>query len=152
MLDMENQQQQELLNELSKGQWSKVSHLTKDECKKRQELFLQYQKEYNDTHDFKIVWNKMYPLIHDAVMSNVLKLNKHNFVKNFDEKVSEAELLLIQRYKNKPDYNFRSLVTLCYWAAVWACRQENVIMGDQEDSWERLQELQLREEHINDTF
>lgn len=140
---MEDQQQQESLK-----QWSRISHLTKEECKKRQDLFTQYQEEYNTTHDRKILWDKMYPLIHDACMSNILKLNKHHYVKEFDEKVSDVELLLIQRYINKPDYNFRSLVTLCYWAAVYICRNPNVIARDQENSFDELMEKQMREEHI----
>lgn len=59
-----------------KEQWSRVQQLSKQEMAERQELFTKYQKEYNETHDKNIYWEKLYPLIVDCVKSNVLKVNE----------------------------------------------------------------------------
>lgn len=132
------------------GTWSRNTTLTKEQLKNRQELFEQYQEEYNKTHDRNILWEKMYPLILDSVRSNILKLNNFHYVIDFEDKVGDAALLLMTRYCNKPDYNFRSLVTLGYWAAVYACRREEVIRREKNTvSYEQMiEELGLHEEHI----
>ena len=135
-----------------KEQWSRVQQLSKQEIAERQELFTKYQKEYNETHDKNIYWEKLYPLIVDCVKSNVLKVNQMHFVNNFEERCNDAVDLLSKRYLTKPNYNFKSLVTLCYFAAVWACRQKSVIHEDMEQSYEHLvDEMMMHEnEHIID--
>ena len=134
-------------NNLDLGTWSRKSPLTRQQIKNRQELFSRLQREYNETHDTDILWYKMYPLLEDAVKSALLKVNKYNFVEDFDEKTVDALDLLLTRYVRKPDYNFKSLATLSYWAAIYASRKPNVIMGDKAISWEVVtQDWMLHEE------
>ena len=136
------------------GVWSRTEPLTKKQIKNRQELFSKLQKEYNETHNTDILWYKMYPLLEDAVKSALCKVNGvNNFIEYWDEKVADALDLLLTRYVNKPDYNFRSLATLAYWAAVYASRKPNVIFRDKEQSYEVLMnEKLMHEEHIIDDF
>lgn len=138
--------------EMAKEQWSRVQQLSKKEMAERQVRFEHYQKQYNETHDAKILWTCLYPMFVDCCKSNILKINKHHFVINFEEKTDKAVDLLITRYLKKPQYNFKSLVTLCYWAAVWACRQKDIIQEDMEQSYEYLvDDMMLHEdEHIID--
>ena len=133
---------------LDLGTWSRKSPLTRQQQKNRQKLFSSLQKEYNETHDTDILWYKMYPLLEDAVKSALCKVNGvNNFIEYWDEKVVDALDLLLTRYINKPDYNFRSLATLAYWAAVYASRKPNVIMRDKDISWEVVtQDWMLHEE------
>ena len=133
---------------LDLGTWSRKRPLTSKQIKNRQELFAKLQKEYNETHDTDILWYKMYPLLEDAVKSALCKVNGvNNFIEYFDEKVVDALDLLLTRYIHKPEYNFRSLATLAYWAAVYASRKPNVIMGDKAISWEVVtQDWMLHEE------
>lgn len=129
------------------GVWSRTEPLTKQQQKNRQELFSKLQKEYNETHDTDILWYKMYPLLEDAVKSALCKVNKYNFVEDFEQKTIDGLDLLITRYIKRPDYNFRSLATLAYWAAVYASRKPNVIMSDKVISWEVVtQDWMLHEE------
>ena len=135
------------------GVWSRTEPLTKQQQKNRQELFSKLQKEYNETHDTDILWYKMYPLLEDAVKSAILKVNKYNFVEDFEQKTIDGLDLLIARYIKRPDYNFRSLSTLAYWAAVYSSRQPNTIGHDKAQSYEVLMnEKLMHEEHIIDDF
>lgn len=137
--------------DLDIGTWSRFSALTKEQLAKRQMLFTEYQKAYNDTHDTSILWLKMKPLIEDSIKSNILRLNKYNFVIDFDEKTDNATLLIMQRYIRNPSYNFTSLATLGYWAAVYACRKESIIQREKNTSSfeELIDEKHLHEEeHI----
>ena len=140
-------------NNLDLGTWSRTTPLTKKQQKNRQELFSKLQKEYNETHNADILWYKMYSLLEDAVKSALLKVNKYNFVEDFDEKTVDALDLLLTRYVRKPDYNFKSLATLSYWAAIYASRKPNVIFRDKDQSYEVLMEEKLMHEgHIIDDF
>ena len=135
------------------GVWSRTEPLTRQQQKNRQELFSKLQKEYNETHDTDILWYKMYPLLEDAVKSAILKVNKYNFVEDFEQKTIDGLDLLIARYIKRPDYNFRSLSTLAYWAAVYSSRQPNTIGHDKAQSYEVLMnEKLMHEEHIIDDF
>lgn len=136
------------------GVWSRTEPLTKKQQKNRQELFAKLQKELNETHNTDILWYKMYPLLEDAIKSALCKVNGvNNFIENWDEKVVDALDLLLTRYIRKPDYNFKSLATLAYWAAIYASRKPNVIMRDKDQSYEVLMnEKLMHEEHIIDDF
>lgn len=138
---------------LDLGTWSRKSPLTRQQQKNRQKLFSSLQEEYNKTHDTDILWYKMYPLLEDAVKSAILKVNKYNFVEDFEQKTIDGLDLLIARYIKRPDYNFRSLSTLAYWAAVYSSRQPNTIGHDKAQSYEVLMnEKLMHEEHIIDDF
>ena len=135
------------------GVWSRTEPLTRQQQKNRQELFSKLQKEYNETHDTDILWYKMYPLLEDAVKSAILKVNKYNFVEDFEQKTIDGLDLLIARYIKRPDYSFKSLATLAYWAAVYASRQPNTIGHDKCQSYEVLMnEKLMHEDHITDDF
>ena len=54
--------------------WSRQFQLSKAEQKRRQQVFSNAQAQYNQSGDKKILWEVMYPLIIDAVKSNVLKI------------------------------------------------------------------------------
>jgi len=101
--------------------------LTKEEQKKAQADFIHWQAEYNKTGDKIIVWEKLMPMFKDALGPTILKMNKFHFVQNFDEKLEDATLALVARYLKNPNYNFGSLATLCYWAALGICRKESVV-------------------------
>ena len=138
---------------LDLGTWSRKSPLTRQQQKNRQKLFSSLQEEYNKTHDTDILWYKMCPLLEDAVKSAILKVNKYNFVEDFEQKTIDGLDLLIARYIKRPDYNFRSLSTLAYWAAVYSSRQPNTIGHDKAQSYEVLMnEKLMHEEHIIDDF
>lgn len=127
-----------------------IGKLTKSEQKEAQRLFLQYQEEYNKTHNPEILWFKMEPLIKRALESAIKKVNKNNFVQDFDDKVADADTLLMKRYIKNPNYNFRSLPTLCYWAAIWACRRPEVVFY--ESKIDNITELQERKKGEEDDF
>lgn len=101
--------------------------LTKEEQKKAQADFEHWQAEYNKTGDKSIVWDKLMPMFKDALGPVILKMNKFHFVQNFDEKLDDATLILVTRYLKNQNYSFKSLVTLCYWAAMSVCRKKSTV-------------------------
>lgn len=127
--------------------------LSKEQQSANQQLFLTYQKEYNTTHDVNIVWFKLLPLIRLAMKPAILKLNKHNEVKDFEDKLEDAILLLITRYINNADYNYGSLATLCYWAAISVCRKKNVIAAEKYNlSYEEMIEKMIHQQHMEELY
>ena len=134
------------------GIWGREKLLTKEQLKNRQILFEQYQKEYNLNKDPAYFWEKLHPLILDAVKSAIIRVNGHaGFIPNYQYKVDIADELLVKRYIEKPNYNFGSLPTLAYFAAIYASRQARVINLDMEDSYDRIiEETFIREnEHVS---
>lgn len=134
------------------GTWDRKRPLTKEQLKNRQILFEQYQKEYNLNKSKEFFWEKLHPLILDAVKSAIIKVNGQvGFIPNYQYKVDLADDLLAKRYIGKPYYNFGSLPTLAYYAAVYASRQPQVIKLDMEDSYDRvIEETLIREnEHVS---
>lgn len=105
------------------GVFDRYKRLTDTQIHNRQILFEQYQSEYNRTGDKDILWFKMAPLIHDAVEASIMKLNNTGFILNYESKVEDAYLLIIARYIRRPDYNFKYLATLTYWASLYASRK-----------------------------
>lgn len=104
--------------------------LSKEEQQKNNQLFLQYQKEYNETHDKSILWNKMEPLLRVALAAAILKNNNNKPVKNFEDKIADGIIILIRRYVKNPDYNFGSLPTLVYYAALSVNKSKQVIFEE----------------------
>lgn len=134
------------------GIWDRKKNLTKEQLKNRQILFEQYQKEYNLNKDPAYFWTKLHPLILDAVKSAIIRVNGHvGFIPNYQYKVDIADDLLVKRYIEKPYYNFGSLPTLAYFAAIYASRQLQIINLDTEDSYDRIiEETLIREsEHAS---
>ena len=134
------------------GIWDRKKNLTKEQLKNRQILFEQYQKEYNLNKDPAYFWAKLHPLILDAVKSAIIRVNGHvGFIPNYQYKVDIADDLLVKRYIEKPYYNFGSLPTLAYFAAIYASRQIQIINLDTEDSYDRIiEETLIREnEHAS---
>jgi len=126
--------------------------LSKEEQDEAQKKFEDAQARYNATHDKNIVWFELMPLFEAAIGPSILKQNKGNFVQNFEDKVNEGVLNLVQRYIKNPDYSFRSLPTLVYWAAKNVCFKESVVNAERTSSFEELQENRLRQEHITEEF
>ena len=136
------------------GTWGRKKQLTKEEIKARQESFLSLQSEYNKTGSKELLWKQLYPLILDCCKSAVIKVNGYNknFIKNYDEKVEDAVYTIMNRYVKRQDYNFSSLVTLCYFAALGASRNKAIQNKDMEVSLTHLiDDTDWREqEHIID--
>lgn len=126
--------------------------LSTSEQRKAQKHFEDAQARYNATHDPNIVWFELVPLFRSAIRSSILKQNKGNFVQDFEDKVNEGVLNLASRYLKNPDYNYRSLPTLVYWAAKYVCFKEDVKNYEQASSYEELEEKRLRQEHITEEF
>ena len=109
------------------GEWSRTVPLTKEEQKQRQEKFLELQQKYNETGDKNILWFEMKPLIEDCCKSAVIKRNgKNGWFPNYEKKLEDAVDTIIMRYAKKQTYNYRSLVTLCYWAALGSSCNKNM--------------------------
>ena len=125
-------------------------YVDKEEQIRNQEEFTYWQNEYNKTGDVTILWEHLEPLFRKAAGPNILKINKFHYVKNFDEKVDNAVLLIMERYKKKPEYNFGSLVTLMYWAAVSVCHNKNTVAEEMTSfySYEDLIDKGMHEEHV----
>lgn len=137
------------------GVWDRKKQLTKEQLKNRQILFTQYQKEYNENKDVDFFWLKLHPLILDAVKSAVIKINRSiGYIPNYQEKVDIADDLLIVRYIKSPEYNFSSLSTLAYFAALYASREKTIVKLDKEDSYERIIEETLihENEHMTSIY
>lgn len=137
------------------GVWDRKKQLTKEQLKNRQNLFTQYQKEYNENKDVNFFWLKLHPLILDAVKAAVIKINGSvGYIPNYQEKVDIADDLLIARYIKSPEYNFNSLSTLAYFAALYASREKSIIELDKEDSYERIIEETLihENEHMTSIY
>lgn len=126
--------------------------LTREQQKENQKKFEDAQRRYNETHDVNIVWNELYPLIKAAAGPSIKKQNRHHEVQDYDIKVENACLLLVDRYLRKPDYHFQSLATLVYWAAKSVCFSEEVQASERAISYEALMEKRMREEHIAEEF
>ncbi len=126
------------------------NYVDKEAQEKAQSDFIYWQSEYNRTGDCSILWNKLEPLLRNAAGPNILKVNKHHEVKNFDEKVDDAVLLVLSRYKKDQNYSFQSLVTLMYWAAVSVCHNAKVVAAEQMSylSYEDLIEKGMHESHV----
>lgn len=129
------------------------NYVDKEAQKKAQEEFTKYQALYNQTGDISILWNNLEPLFRNAAGPNILKINKFHYVKNFDEKVDNAVLLIMERYAKNPKYNFESLVTLMYWAAISVCHNKNVVAEEMTSfySYEDMLEKGMHDEHILST-
>ena len=121
--------------------------------KEAQETFTYWQSEYNKTGDVSILWEHLEPLFRKAAGPCILKINMNHFVKNFEEKIDEVVLMLLERYKRKTSYNFGSLATLVYFAAFYVCRKENTVAEEMTSlySYEDLLEKGMHEEHILST-
>jgi len=115
------------------GVWDRRNPLSKEEIAERQLAFLEYQKQYNETGDKDILWFKMKPLIEDACKSAVIKINGSiGFIPNYEEKVETSVYLIIKRYTKNKDYNFGSLSSLAYYAALYASRNKDIQSADQQ--------------------
>lgn len=113
--------------QLAFGKWSRTEPLSVEEQRQRQEKFLELQKKYNETGDKNILWFEMKPLIEDCCKSAVIKRNgKNGWFPNYEKKVEDAVDTIIMRYVKKQTYNYRSLVTLCYWAALGSSCNKNM--------------------------
>lgn len=139
---------------LDVGVWDRQKPLTKTQLKNRQTLFEQYQKEYNENKDVNFFWLKLHPLILDAVKAAVIKINGSvGYIPNYQEKVDKADMLLVNRYIYKPTYNFGSLSTLAYFAALYSSRTKSIIEQDKEDSYERIiEETLLHDDHMQSIY
>ena len=115
--------------------------------------FEKWQAKYNETGDISILWDHLEPLFRNAAGPNILKINKNHYVKNFDDKVDNAVLLIMGRYTKNPKYNFGSLVTLMYWAAVSVCHNKNTVAEEMTSfySYEDLLEKGMHDEHVLST-
>ena len=101
--------------------------LTVEEQAAAQTNFTYWQAEYNKTGDKMIVWDKLMPIFKDALGPAILKMNNFHFVQNYEAKLDDATLTLVTRYLKNQNYNYNSLATLCYWAALAVCRKQSVI-------------------------
>lgn len=101
--------------------------LSKKEQAAAQANFEYWQAEYNKTGDKNIVWNNLLPIFRNALGPAILKGNMHHFVQNFEEKLDNAALTLVGRYLKNKDYNYNSLATLVYWAALAVNRKQSTI-------------------------
>lgn len=125
-------------------------YVDKELQKKAQADFTYWQSEYNKTGDNDILWNKIEPLLRSAAGPNILKVNQYHEVKNFDEKVDDAVLLVLSRYKKNQNYNFGSLVTLMYYAAISVSHNPKVVAAEKISyfSYEELLEKGMHESHV----
>lgn len=108
------------------GVFSRDKPLSQSQILARQELFSQYQEDYNKSHNKEVLWLKMAPLIKDAIEAAVMRINNKGFILNYDEKVDIAFFSLMKRYTNNPDYNYGSLSTLAYYAALYSSRNKEI--------------------------
>ncbi len=108
------------------GVFSRDKPLSQAQILARQELFSEYQEDYNKSHNKEVLWLKMAPLIKDAIEAAVMRINNKGFILNYDEKVDIAFFSLMKRYTNNPDYNYGSLSTLAYYAALYSSRNKEI--------------------------
>ena len=92
--------------------------LSKAEQKELTELYLQYQTEYNRTHDKDILWKHMRPLLVDMIANCAKKLSKNHYVPDFEHRVEAQTDRVVKRYLDKPDYNRDLPLTLAHYEAV----------------------------------
>ena len=92
--------------------------LSKANQKELTELYLQYQTEYNRTHDKDILWNHMRPILLDMIGNTVKKLSKGHYVPDFEHRVESQTDRVVKRYIDNPSYNRELPMTLSYWEAV----------------------------------
>lgn len=79
---------------------------------------MEYQEEYNKTHDTDILWNNMRPLLVDMISNTVKKLSKGHFINDFEHRVEVQVDRVIKRYIDNPSYNRDLPLTVAYWEAV----------------------------------
>ena len=92
--------------------------LSKDDQKKLTELYLQYQTEYNRTHDRSILWDKMRPMLVDMIANCAKKLSKGHFIPDFEHRIEAQTDRVVKRYLDNPDYNRDLPLTLAHYEAV----------------------------------
>lgn len=92
--------------------------LSKAEQKELTELYLKWQKEYNETHDRSILWDHMRPLMIDIISNTVKKLSKNHFVNDIEHRVEMQTDRVIKRYIDNPQYNRDLPLTIGYWESV----------------------------------
>ena len=117
------------------GVFNRDVPLTPAQMEARQRLFQELQKKYNESPDKNLLWFEMAPLIRDSVEANVMRINHYGFILNYEEKVDVAFFSIMKRYVDNPKYNFGSLVTLGYYAALYSSRNEAI---QDKDKLERL--------------
>lgn len=124
---------------MEEKRFSRTDKLTPEEMEAKNKRFLELQKEYNETQNKNILWFQMMPLLEDACKAQVTKMNGiAGFIPNYDEKVETALFLLIKRYTKNPSYNYGSLPTLAYWAALYASRNKAIQEKDKQGSFDDL--------------
>lgn len=128
-------------------------YVDKEAQKEAQETFTYWQSEYNKTGDVSILWEHLEPLFRACAGPCILKINMHHEVKNLQDKIDDTVLMLLERYKKKPAYNFGSLSTLVYFAAFYICRKENTVAEEMTSfySYEDLLEKGMHEDHVLST-
>lgn len=92
--------------------------LSKDRQKELTEFYLQYQTEYNRTHDKDILWNHMRPLLLDMIGNMAKKLCKGHYIADFEHRLEVQVDRVIKRYIDNPNYNKELPMTVAYWEAV----------------------------------
>lgn len=126
-------------------QWT----LSKEEQAEAQSNFTKWQAEYNKTKDKNIVWTKLYPIIQKALGPAILKKAQHHKVEDFEDKLQDGLVMLCKRYIKNPNYNYESLATLCYWAAVWTLYRKEIVQNESAVSLDYLlDEIGLYEKEI----
>ena len=92
--------------------------LSKAEQNRLCELYLEYQAEYNRTHDQNILWNHIRPLLVDMIGNTVKKLSKGHFICDYDHRLECQVDRVLKRYIDNPQYNRDLPLTIAYWEAV----------------------------------
>ena len=92
--------------------------LSKEEQKRLCKLYLEYQAEYNKTHDRNILWDNMRPLLVDMIANCAKKLSKGHYIPDFEHRVEAQTDRVVRRYLYNPSYNRDLPLTLAHWEAV----------------------------------
>lgn len=112
--------------------------LSKEDQERLCKLYLEYQAEYNKTHDTRILWNDMRPLLVCMIRNTVKKLSKGHFIEDFEHRVEVQVDRVIKRYINNPQYNRDLPLTIAYWESInmlYSSGHEKLV-GNYDHDWD----------------
>lgn len=112
--------------------------LSKENQKELCNLYLKWQREYNETQDKKILWNHLRPLLVDMISNCAKKKCGNHFIEDFEWRVENQAERVIKRYIDNPQYNRSLPMTIAYWESInllYGSGHEKLV-GDYDNEWD----------------
>ncbi|MCQ2587950.1 MAG: hypothetical protein MJ174_07530 [Treponema sp.] len=113
--------------------------------KDRNYRFYELQNEYLLTHDMNVLW-EMFPVIEGVCSSLAKKFGKGIVIPDFDGKVMEAALKVMQHYQSFPYFRAKKLENVAFHKVREVIFDKNLQINERTITLDALLELEQEEE------